>query len=199
MEKTHDDVVKRIINNNSNGFDNANTTIGDNGYSHAASAIGVWFQQMSEYPKLYAASQAAPIMQALILLMIYVFLPFTLLFSSYRASSFVTGAMLIFSIIFWGFIWHLVSWTDSALMQALYSNWFAKQGAGATLADMIIASLVIFSPIFWFIFMGAMGVAVGDIVSSISMGINKIGENSAKNSAEMAKSAASTVGKAAIL
>ncbi|MEO8964699.1 MAG: conjugal transfer protein TraG N-terminal domain-containing protein [Gammaproteobacteria bacterium] len=197
--KTHDDVVKRIISNNANGFDNANATIGDNGYSHIVSALGIWFHQMEEYPKLYAASQAAPIMQALLLLMIYVFLPFTLIFSNYRASSFVTGAMLIFSVIFWGFIWHLVSWTDNALMQALYSDWFVKQGAGATLADMIIASLVIFSPIFWFIFMGAMGIAVGDIASSLSMGINKIGENAANKGANQVKAAVSEAGKALLI
>jgi hypothetical protein len=194
--KAHDDVVKRIVSNNANGFNNANTTIGEGGYSHIVSALGIWFHQMEEYPKLYAASQAAPIMQALLLLMIYVFLPFTLIFSSYKASSFVTGAMLIFSVIFWGFIWHLVSWTDSALMQALYSGWFAKQGAGATLTDMIIASLVIFSPLFWFIFMGAMGVAIGDIVSGFSMGVNKIGDNAASEGVEKAKVAAATAAKA---
>jgi hypothetical protein len=193
--KTHDDVIKRIVSNNANGFDNANTTIGDNGYSHVVSSIGIWFHQMEEYPKLYAASQAAPIMQALLLLMIYVFLPFALIFSSYRASSLVTGAMLIFSVVFWGFIWHLVSWTDTALMQALYSGWFSKQSAGATLADMIIASLIIFSPVFWFIFMGAMGVAMGDIASSISMGINKIGENAASKGMETVKEASKFVSK----
>jgi uncharacterized membrane protein len=161
-------------------------------------ALGIWFHQLEEYPKLYAASQAAPIMQALLLLMIYVFLPFSLVFNSYRASSFVTGAILIFSIIFWGFIWHLVSWTDNALMQALYSGWFSKQGAGATLADMIITSLVIFSPIFWFIFMGAMGVAASDIVSSFSLGVNKIGENAASKGADTVKAAANIVGKTTI-
>lgn len=189
-EKASDDIVKRII--SSDGYENANTTIGDKGYSRIASAVGIWFHQLEEYPKLYAASQAAPIIQALLLLMIYVFLPFALVFSGYTARTFVIGAVLIFSVIFWGFIWHLVSWTDTALMQALYSNWFAKQGPGASLADMIIASLVIFSPIFWFIFMGAMGVAVGDIASNISMGINRIGASAADKGA----GAASTTVKA---
>jgi hypothetical protein len=191
--KTHDDVVKRIM-NNVNGFDNANIPIGDYGYSHVVSALGIWIHQMEEYPKLYAASQAAPIMQALLLLMVYVFLPFSLIFSSYRASTFITGGMLIFSVIFWGFIWHLVSWVDSTLMQALYSGWFAKQGAGATLADMIIASLIIFAPLFWFIFMGAMGVAVGDIVSGFSMGINKMGERATNKGSQAIKSTVSTIG-----
>lgn len=196
-EKTQDNLVKRII--TMDGFENANSTIGDTGYSRMAAAVGIWYHQLEEYPKLYAASQAAPIIQALVLLMIYVFLPFALVFSGYGPSSFVTGAILIFSVIFWGFIWHLVSWTDSALMQALYTNWFARQGAGATLTDMIIASLVIFSPIFWFIYMGAMGVAAGDIVSAISMGINRIGASAANKGAEIAKISAKAVGKAAML
>lgn len=191
-EVTQDDLVKRII--SSNGSENANSTIEDNGYSHLASAVGIWYHQIEEYPKLYAASQAAPIIQSLLLLMIYTFLPFALVFSSYTPSSFVTGGIVIFSVIFWGFIWHLVSWMDSTLMQALYTNWFQKQGAGATLTDMIIASLVVLSPLFWFIFMGVMGVAAGDIVSSISMGINKIGTNAAGKGGELLKQA----GKAAL-
>jgi len=195
---TRDDVIKKVI-TNANGYNNANATIADQGYSHLVSAVGIWFQQLEEYPKLYAASQAAPIIQALLLLMIYVFLPFALLFSSYRSSSVITGAMMVFSVIFWGFIWHLVSWTDNALMQALYSNWFERQGAGATLADMIIASLIIFSPIFWFVFMGAMGVAVGDIVSSFSMGMNKIGNDAASAGLAKAKATAAAVGKAAMM
>lgn len=195
-EKTQDNIVKRVI--SSNGYENANTTIGDTGYSRIASAVGIWYHQLEEYPKLYAASQAAPIIQALLLLMIYVFLPFALVFSGYAPGSFVTGAIIIFSIIFWGFIWHLVSWTDTALMQALYTNWFAKQGPGASLADMVIASLVIFSPIFWFVFMGAMGIAAGDVVSSISMGVNRIGASAANKGASLAKAGVKAGGAALI-
>lgn len=197
--KTHDDVVKRIITNAENGYENANTTVGDGGYSHLTAAVGIWFHGLEEYPKLYAASQSAPIIQALLLLMIYAFLPFALVFSSYRGSSFVTGAIIIFSVIFWGFIWHLVNWTDNALMQALYDNWFAKQGAGATLADMIIASLVIFSPLFWFVFMGAMGVAVGDVVSGISMGVNKIGASAANKGADKIQEVGKAAAQAALM
>jgi hypothetical protein len=64
---------------------------------------------------------------------------------------------------------------------------------------MIIASLVIFSPLFWFIFMGAMGVAIGDIVSGFSMGINKMGERAANKGSEAVKGAATMAGKAALL
>jgi hypothetical protein len=192
--KTQDDVVKQIIHQNENGFENANTTIGNWGYSHLVTATGILLHQMEEYPKLYAASQAAPILQALLLLLIYVFLPFAFVFSSYRASTFITGSLLIFSVIFWGFIWHLVSWIDSTLIQALYSGWFARQGAGATLADMIIASLVIFAPLFWFSFMSAMGIAVGEIASAFSMGTHNMSEQAANKGSRAIKKIAQKIG-----
>jgi hypothetical protein len=192
-EASQDSILKSFLANAVNGYSAANNTINDIGYSHLAAAVGIWYHQLEEYPKIYAAAQAAPIIQALILLMIYTFLPFMLVFSSYRASTIVTGAIIIFSVIFWSFIWQLVTWADKALMEALYIGWFAKQGASATLADMLAGSLVIFAPMFWFLFMGAMGIAAGDIVSGLSIGMNKIGASAANKGSE----AASAVGKAA--
>ena len=131
------------------------------GYSHVAMALGTWFHQLDQYPKLYAAEEAAPIIQALLLMMVYTFLPLALVFTSYRAGSFISGAIIIFSLIFWTFIWHIVSWTDSALMTALYGDsWFSHQSPNATLVDMMIGVLIIVAPLFWFSFMGSMGMAM---------------------------------------
>lgn len=198
-EETRDDVIKNIISkpeHDMSGYSNSNDMIGESGYSHLASSIGTWFYQMKEYPKIYAAAEAAPIIQALLLLMVYVFLPFGLVFSGYRASAFVTGAALIFSLIFWSFIWHLVSWTDKSLMEALYSNWFARQGAGATLTDIIIGSLVIAAPLFWFLFMGAVGVTVGHIVGGVASGLYRVGDQAAGSGANLAEGAAKSAAAA---
>jgi hypothetical protein len=191
-----DDVIKRITLNE--GYQSANNTVGDAGYSPAATAIGEWFTQLSTYPKLYAAAQAAPIIQALLLLMIYTFLPFALVFSGYKPSTFITGAAIIFSMIFWSFIWHLVSYVDSTLMNALYGDsWFAKQSPSATLADMITGTLIIIAPLFWFSFMGAMGVAIGDVVSRIFTGMNEPNNRAAEQGSAMAKAAAKAVASSA--
>jgi len=187
-EKAHDGILKTLL-TNVNGYANANTTVNDAGLSHVAESVGVWYHQLEEYPKLYAAQQAAPIIRAVILFLIYVFLPFALVFSSYRAISFVSAGIVIFSVIFWEFIFHLVQWLDSSLMQALYTNWFAKQGAGASLADMIIASLIILAPLFWFVFMGAMGMAIGNVVGGLSMGLNQMGNASGTKAMNAAKTA----------
>ncbi len=198
-KKSQDDVIKKIISNapqGYKGYDNANDMLGDMGYSHLASAVGTIYNQLEEYPKLYAAGQAAPIIQALLLLMVYVFLPFALVFGGYKPTAFIAGALLIFSIVFWAFIWHLVSWADKSLMQALYSSWFSKQGAGASLADMIIGSLVVAAPLFWFSLMGAMGVAVADIMGSIVPSLNKIGTSSAKTGSSTARQIGTAAAKA---
>ncbi len=198
-----EDVIKRIVNDNADkGYDRANADNNDSfsrwGYSHIAIALGSWFSQLSTYPKLYAASQAAPIIQALLLLMIYTFLPFALVFGGYKPGAFISGAVIIYSLIFWSFIWHLVSYVDSALMNALYDgDWFSKQIPSATIADMITGTLIIIAPIFWFTFMGSMGIAVGDIVTQAFGSMNQVGERAADEGSKMAKAAVSKVASAA--
>ncbi|HVV67991.1 MAG TPA: conjugal transfer protein TraG N-terminal domain-containing protein [Gammaproteobacteria bacterium] len=186
-DKTKDDVLKQILFNNT-GYDKANDTVGDIGYSHLAAGLGEWFQQLDTYPKLYAAAQAAPIIQALLLLMVYAFLPLALVFTGYKPGSFISGAVIIFSLIFWSFIWHLVSWTDTALMNALYGDsWFSHQSPNASLVDMITGTLIIIAPLFWFSFMGSMGVAVGNLVTVAFDGLMKPAEDSAMKGAKLIK------------
>lgn len=194
-----DDVIRRLVMNSDSGYQKGNNTVGDWGYSHLAESLGSWFSQLSTYPKLYAAAQAAPIIQALLLLMIYTFLPFALVFTGYKPSSFLTGAAILFSMIFWSFIWHLVSWTDTTLMNALYGDsWFAKQSPSATLADMITGTLIIVAPIFWFSFMSAMGVAIGDVVARAFSGMNQVSDRAADEGSQAVKAAAKEVGGAVV-
>jgi hypothetical protein len=188
-----DDVIKKILSHATRGYRGyakANDQVGDLSYSHLVSAVGIWSHQLEEYPKLYAAAQAAPIIQALLLLMIYVFLPFAIVFSSYKPVAFISGAVIVFSIIFWSFIWHLVSWVDKSLMQALYANWFARQGAGAALADMIIGVLVIAAPLFWFMLMGSLGVVSANFIGSIFSSLGSVSSSSAKTGASVVASVA---------
>lgn len=193
-EKHKENVVKQLITQSNTGYDKANNTIGDYGYSHAVESIGAWVEQLNTYPKLYAAAQIAPIIQALLLLLAYTFLPFALVFSGYKPSTFVSGAIILFSLIFWSFIWHLVSYVDSTLMNALYSDsWFAKQTPSATLADMVIGILIIVAPLFWFSFMAAMGVTVSDLVSIGFTELSGIGNKAAAEGVKATKQAASSL------
>jgi len=188
-----DNVIKKIITNADTGYQPAVNTGNSYLYSHVATTIGAEVSQLSTYPKIYAALQAAPIIQALLLLMIYTFLPFALVFTSYRASSFITGGIIIFSVIFWSFIWHLVSFVDTTLMQALYTDsWFSQHTSAAVIADMITASLILIAPLFWFSFMGAMGVAAGEVMLRTIGGMNSSADSAASAGSSLAKTAASS-------
>lgn len=196
-EKDQESAIRRVIMHTPN-YENANNTVSNAGLAHVAAAIGILYHQTVEYPKLYAAAQAAPIIQSLLLLMIYVFLPFGLVFSGYKPSAFLIGALVIFSLIFWSFIWHLVSWLDIVLMKSLYPGWFEKQSPEATLVDMIIGGLVIAAPIFWFVFMGVLGVTIGSLIGNSFASMGHIGSKAAESGASIAQNAAKTAGKAAL-
>jgi len=197
--KRQDDLLKQLLFTNS-GYDKANDTVSDISYSHIAAGLGSWMQALDAYPKIYTAAQAAPIIQALLLMMVYAFLPIVLVFTGYKPGSFISGAVIIFSLIFWSFIWHLVTWTDNALMSALYGDeLFSHASPNAVLADIIIGMMIVVAPLFWFSFIGTMGVLAGDLVGRAVMNLGKIGEDAASRGAgaiqTAAKAAVSAAGK----
>lgn len=194
--KLKDDVAKRIVTNNeASGYsatDNiANTSdIGTKLFE----SVGAIFSQVETYPTLYALSQSVPIVQALLLLMCFAFLPFILVFAGYKPSTFITGAVVIFSIFFWSFIWQLVGWTDSVLTQALFGDsWFSLRGPNEILVNTIIGFLIIVAPLFWFGFMSALGVAAGGMVSSLTGAVAGLGEKPAGRIGSGAGQAVKTV------
>jgi hypothetical protein len=194
--KKQDDLLKQILFTNS-GYDKANNTVSDMSYSHVAAGLGSWLQGMEGYPKIYAAAQAAPIIQAMLLMMVYAFLPLVLVFTSYKPSSFISGAIIIFSLIFWSFIWQLVTWTDSALMSALYSDeLFSQASPNAVLADITMGMMIVVAPLFWFSFMGAMGVAVGNLVTIAFNSLNGESQMAALKGASATKSIAKVAASA---
>ncbi len=194
-DKRQDDVIKRIINNNGTYSSVSGPSLpSDYGYSHIGADAGIILSELETYPTLYAISQAAPIVQALLLLMVFSFMPIVLVFSGYKPASFVTGAIIIFSLIFWSYIWHLVAWTDSTLTQALYgTNWFDNHTPNAILVTMIIGFMQIVAPLFWFGLMSAMGVAAGHLTTSVSNAITGLID---KPSAQAGSEVSETISKA---
>ena len=117
-------------------------------------------------------------MRALLLLLFYAFLPFALVFSGYRFSRLIMGSIFLLSLILWSYIWQLVQWVDSALIQALYQGWLFQHTPQAVLVDSVVALLMIIAPLFWFTVMGALGVAVGQQMERLIAGLlQPIGAN----------------------
>lgn len=192
-EKRQDDVIKRLVKNNTaySGVEGPHLP-SDFGYSHIGADIGIILSELETYPTLYAISQAAPIVQALLLLMVFSFMPIVLVFSGYKPTAFLTGAIVIFSLIFWSYIWHLVNWTDSTLIQALYgNNWFDSHTPNAILVSIIIGFLQIIAPLFWFGLMSTMGIAAGHLVNTATHAasglINRPSSNAGNQASNLTK------------
>lgn len=196
-DKTQDDMVRNILGHTENSSEVVGGLFSEFGYAHASEALGTFFHQFEAYPKIYMVMQAAPIIQSLFLLLIYVFLPFMLVFTGYRFSSMIKMAFLIFSLIFWAFIWHLVVWTDHALMNALYDNWFSRQGATATLSDLLMCFMIVLAPLFWFSLLNAVG-TLPDAITGSANQLNQFNNVSA-GSKGVANAASKTASEAASL
>ena len=73
-------------------------------------------------------------------------------------------------------------------MTALYGDsWFSHQSPNATLVDMMIGVLIIVAPLFWFSFMGSMGIAVGSLVSVAFNSLNNPSQLAASQGAKIIK------------
>ncbi len=175
-DKLQDDVIKRIVTNGGGSYsasDDVEDTrdIADKFLEN----VGLIYSQLESYPTIYAISQAAPLVQALLLLMVFSFLPFALVFSGYKPMTFTTGAMVIFSLFFWSYIWQFIGWIDSSLMVALFNDsWFTLRSPNETLLTIIIGFLQIVAPLFWFGLMSVMGVAAGGLLSVASASLGEL-------------------------
>ncbi len=93
--------------------------------NYIGASIGVGLEQMSYYPKLVLLINALPVIQALLLMSLYVLFALVIPFSSYRLHFIITGSAIIFAVTFWSYLWHLVLYVDNALIAALF-----PQGGG---------------------------------------------------------------------
>ncbi len=144
--------------------------------------LGVLYESLSFYPKLHLLINALPVIQGTLLFALYAFLGLAIPFSSYRIGFCITGSIVIFSVIFCSYLWHLVAWLDNYLIQALYPSLANVQGLGIlnTIVDgygadsvnqlfveMIIGTLYVVLPILWMSVMGWAGYQAGHHISGL--------------------------------
>jgi len=66
--------------------------------------------------------EAAPMLQALILMGLYALLPFFIIISRYRIGVLIQGAMVFFIVKFWTVLWFFAWWVDQNLILAFYPS-----------------------------------------------------------------------------
>ncbi len=158
---------------------------------------------LMEYPKLHILLNALPVLQAVLLFGIFVLLAFALPLSGYSIGFCFTASVMLFSVTFCSYIWHVVSWFDAWLLQSLYgapaggtpqATWAANLltntiSPGRILADLTISSAYIFLPFVWLAMTAWAGVKGGAALSSLEAG----GISSAAN--QVGKSTSGLIGK----
>lgn len=167
--------------------------------------LGAAMEGLSFFPKLHLLINALPVIQASLLFALYVFLAIGLPFSSYRAGFCVTVSIMLFSLIFCSFIWHLVAWFDDQLIHALFPGQLnidpitaSLQGdptnmPNAKFVNMIIGSLYIVLPLAWMTIMSWASVRLGAGLMGLMGSMSSASDSAGGQAANLAKTIVSKI------
>ena len=84
--------------------------------------VGSVWEGLSFAPMMYAVRAGAPMLQALILLGIYMVLPFGIVFSRYSWSFIFIATIAILTLYFWTYLWHVSVWLENRLFMMLFPD-----------------------------------------------------------------------------
>ena len=118
---------------------------------------------------------SAPILQALVLLLLVLSLPILLAAGNYSLESLLSLSLVFMSVVFWGFLFKLVYWIDSTLIdavlpQSLYAGLYSSAFALVFQAVIFLAYMLL--PLLFTRFMQEVGRSVGINASQIFLGGN---------------------------
>lgn len=131
-----------------------------NTVNSVAATVGAFVEATSFYPTLYLIKIAAPVIQAVVLMMIYMLMPFYFWFSSYDTGKIVFMSIVVFSVKFWTVLWAVAHWLDNNLIEAIDPGWFelfrsslAEGGQNNIVIKFVIGfvtgGLFVVAPLFW--------------------------------------------------
>lgn len=85
----------------------------------ASTLGGLWgtlVEKWEKYPVMFVVQEAAPVVQALLLMSVYLMLPIGLLLSGFSMEFLIMGAVGIFVFKFLAYFFHLAKWVNQSLM-----------------------------------------------------------------------------------
>ncbi|QTF09651.1 conjugal transfer protein TraG [Brenneria izadpanahii] len=147
---------------------NADFTL-DNSINRLASLGGTALGSLAAFPAFDAMRQALPMVQAVLLMAIYVMIPLILAFAAYEYKTVITVTFVIFALNFLTFWWELARWLDSWLLEALYSSdthsrWNVagfQNSADDLIMNLVMGTMFIVLPAVWLGALSWAGLSVG--------------------------------------
>jgi hypothetical protein len=157
----------------------------------AVSTIGVFLTQLFSFVTINPLLNGLLMMQAIILMGIYMFLPLITFLSGYSLKVMLYGAVGIFTVKFWAVLWGFTVWLDGHLVNAMYpAGTFMLtdpiRSAGndykLTLMAMLMMTMFIGLPALWTVMMSWIGIRIGTTLDSMVGATSKTAEGAANRS-----------------
>jgi hypothetical protein len=152
------------------------------GIGATASSVGVYFSQLATLVTIVPLMNGLLMMQAIILMGMYAFLPLVTFFSGFDLKVMFYGAVGVFTVKFWAVLWTITLWLDAHLIEAMYPKGLFRldhfltsitNDYKATLLAVLMMTMFIGLPLLWTGMMGWIGVSMGRELSSMVEGARK--------------------------
>lgn len=181
--KRQDAVVKMVLNGSppalvESGYSGANTVASgglgkflETGVKDLFTSLGLALMSILQAFMMAIILKGLPMIQAVILLGMYALLPLIVVISGYKLEMMVIGALAIFTVKFWTFLWEITKWVDQNMIAALYPNgqsflgwvqtntgdWAMDAVDKRMILDLITTALYLGLPVLWTAMMAWVG------------------------------------------
>jgi hypothetical protein len=134
--------------------------------------------------------QAAPIVQSLLLMLIYLLLPYVLVFSGFAIRTVVFMAAVIFAVYYWTPLWAITYWLDNNLMDAMAPAALVTGEPYLTgdIMSFVTGSLYLMVPVVWLTLLGWSGYSIGAAVAGFVSTQSQAAQTAASKGADMVRS-----------
>lgn len=157
----------------------------------AISTIGVFLTQLFSYVTITPLMNGLLMMQAIILMGMYMFLPLITFLSGYNLKVMLYGAVGIFTVKFWAILWSITLWMDAHLVKAMYPEGTFKltdmvRSTGndykLTLMALLMMTMFIGLPVIWTGMMSWIGIRMSGTFDGMMNSTSKTADNAGRKS-----------------
>jgi TraG-like protein, N-terminal region len=150
------------------------------GATALAATAGLAFNAAAHFSKMYIVREAAPIVQALLLMVLVMLLGFLMVFSSYSIQAIAVASVAYFGIKFWTALWAVAYWVDNHMIDAMTPKengmvaavaYAIGLGDNQWLFNFITSMLYIVLPLAWLTLLGWAGFRVGGVFVAHQAGL----------------------------
>ncbi|WCM90541.1 conjugal transfer protein TraG N-terminal domain-containing protein [Acidovorax sp. NCPPB 3576] len=176
----------------------------------AATVLGVGWEATLASLSMQPLITGLPMIQALVLMAIYMFLPLITFLSGYDLRVLFYGAVAIFTVKLWATMWFIAQWIDARLIDAMYpgaqGNIFvqeisqlagsmASSGYKRMILNILMICLFVGLPMVWTIMMGWVGINIGTQLNEMMKSSEGLAKSSAGSTAGPVKAVGKTITK----